>query len=146
MSDEPGPGLFQIRTKHYQRVPDFLELWSRTMFVRTCIGAGIAIALLGLWWWPLWLVLGLPWALLTARGVLDMNQEHHAILKNYPVIGHLRYVLESVRPEIQQYFVEDDHDGRPFDREDRSVVYQRANRRAPLGAHLPGHRAGLSTR
>ncbi len=61
-----------------------------------------------------------------ALGVHDMNQKSRALLRNYPVIGHGRYVMELVRPEIQQYFVESNLDGRPFHRNERSIVYQRA--------------------
>lgn len=53
-------------------------------------------------------------------------RSHRNVLRNYPVIGHFRYFFESIRPEIQQYFVETNESGRPFSREQRSVVYQRA--------------------
>ncbi len=56
----------------------------------------------------------------------DLLQKTHSVLRNYPVIGHARYLLESIRPELQQYFIERDWDGRPFDRDTRSVVYERA--------------------
>ncbi|MCB9765664.1 MAG: FMN-binding glutamate synthase family protein [Alphaproteobacteria bacterium] len=59
-------------------------------------------------------------------GFYDMAQPQHAIRRNFPVIGNLRYILESVRPEMHQYFIETDTDGTPFSREQRSVVYQRA--------------------
>ena len=59
-------------------------------------------------------------------GFCDMLQNRRAILKNFPVIGNLRYLMELIRPEINQYFVESNSEGRPFSREDRSVVYQRA--------------------
>lgn len=59
-------------------------------------------------------------------GLWDMFQTKHAILRNFPVIGHGRYLMEMIRPEINQYFVESNTDGAPFSREDRSVVYQRA--------------------
>lgn len=59
-------------------------------------------------------------------GVIDTLQSRHAIRRNFPVIGNLRYLMELVRPELQQYFVENNHDGRPIPREVRSVVYQRA--------------------
>ncbi len=58
-------------------------------------------------------------------GWRDLRSNHN-ILRNYPVIGHFRYFFESIRPEIQQYFVESNDSGRPFSREQRSVVYQRA--------------------
>ncbi len=61
-----------------------------------------------------------------AVAVWDLVQRKHALLRNYPVIGHARYALEAIRPEIQQYFIERDYDGRPFDRDTRSMIYQRA--------------------
>lgn len=63
---------------------------------------------------------------LAAVGAHDLWQRKHSILRNYPVIGHARYALEAIRPEIQQYFIERDYDGRPFDRNTRSMIYQRA--------------------
>ncbi len=59
-------------------------------------------------------------------GVYDSCQPWHAVIRNFPVIGRARYWMETVRPEIQQYFVESDTSGRPFSRELRSVIYQRA--------------------
>ena len=59
-------------------------------------------------------------------GLYDMLQRKHTILRLYPVIGRLRYVFESIRPEIQQYFVESDTNGKPISREFRELVYQRA--------------------
>jgi len=59
-------------------------------------------------------------------GIHDSYQRSHAVIRNFPVIGRARYWMEAIRPEIQQYFVESDTSGRPFSRELRSVVYQRA--------------------
>jgi glutamate synthase domain-containing protein 2 len=59
-------------------------------------------------------------------GTADMLQTRRAIRRNFPVIGHARYLLEEIRPEIQQYFIESNTDGKPFPREDRDVVYQRS--------------------
>jgi len=56
----------------------------------------------------------------------DLRQPQHAILRNYPVIGHLRFLLEFIRPEIRQYFIEGENEAAPFSRAQRSVVYQRA--------------------
>jgi glutamate synthase domain-containing protein 2 len=70
------------------------------------------------------------WALaffaLVLVGVHDIRQTRHAVLRNYPVIGHLRFLLEFIRPEIRQYFFEGDNDAAPFSRQQRSLVYQRA--------------------
>ena len=63
---------------------------------------------------------------LAALGSYDLVQREHTILANYPLLGHGRYLMEAVRPEIRQYFIEDDLDGRPFHREQRSLIYQRA--------------------
>ena len=61
-----------------------------------------------------------------ALGLQDMSQRTHAIRRNFPVVGRLRYLFEAVRPEMHQYFIETDQNGRPFSREQRSLVYQRA--------------------
>ena len=65
-------------------------------------------------------------AALAVLGVRDMLQTRHAILRTHPIAGHLRFLLEKVRPEIRQYFFEDDKSGAPFSRDKRAVVYQRA--------------------
>jgi len=63
---------------------------------------------------------------LIALWIYDVTQTKHAVLRNFPVMGHMRYILEFFRPEIQQYFVADDEEERPFNREIRSLIYQRA--------------------
>ena len=91
------------------------------------------------------LVYGMGWGLLlgaaglVALGVHDLLQTHHSILRNYPVIGHLRFLLEFVRPEIRQYFIESDNEAAPFSRSQRSLVYQRAkgeSDKRPFGTQL----------
>ena len=72
-------------------------------------------------------------------GVLDVAQKKQAIRRNFPLLGHGRYLLESIRPEINQYFIESNWDGMPFNRERRSVVYQRAKGQVdtiPFGTQL----------
>ncbi|RAI91464.1 FMN-binding glutamate synthase family protein [Algoriphagus yeomjeoni] len=64
--------------------------------------------------------------ILLGIGIYDINQKSHAILRNFPVVGHFRYLLEKISPEIQQYFIETNTDGRPFSRNLRSLVYRRA--------------------
>lgn len=59
-------------------------------------------------------------------GLHDYFQTRHAVLRNFPLLGHLRYLLEAIRPEISQYFIESETSGVPFNREQRSVVYQRS--------------------
>lgn len=78
------------------------------------------------YWWPpilLSLILFIP---LFIFGVMDAMQTRHGVRRNFPIIGNLRYFFEMIRPELQQYFVESNHSGRPIPRELRSVVYQRA--------------------
>lgn len=61
-------------------------------------------------------------------GLRDFFQTKHSVLRNFPIVGHFRYWLEFIRPEINQYFIESNSDGVPFSREQRTVVYQRAKR------------------
>ena len=68
----------------------------------------------------------LVFAALSAVGVHDLLQPHHAVLRNYPILGHLRFLLEFIRPEIRQYFIEADNEAAPFSRAQRSLVYARA--------------------
>ncbi|WP_037570203.1 FMN-binding glutamate synthase family protein [Phaeacidiphilus oryzae] len=84
--------------------------------------AGAAAATASPWWW----FAAVPCAAAAGLGSYDLLQRRHSILRNYPVLGHLRFLLESIRPELQQYFVERNYDGRPYDRDVRSLVYQRA--------------------
>ncbi|MCD2193728.1 FMN-binding glutamate synthase family protein [Actinomycetospora endophytica] len=72
-----------------------------------------------------WVLLGVVGVLLLV-GVYDVLQRRHSLLRNYPVVGHLRFLLERIRPELQQYFIERNVDGRPFDRDTRTIVYERA--------------------
>ena len=67
-------------------------------------------------------------AALVLLGCYDLWQPRHAIRRNYPIIGNMRFLFESVRPELRQYFFEGDNDGEPFSRAQRSIVYQRAKR------------------
>jgi glutamate synthase domain-containing protein 2 len=63
---------------------------------------------------------------LTVIGIHDILQKHHSILRNYPVLGHVRWFAEMIRPEIRQYLIEADEDAWPFSRVQRSVVYARS--------------------
>lgn len=93
-----------------------------------------------LWLWS-FLVFG-PVILI---GLYDMFQTKHSLRRLYPALGRFRYLLESVRPEIQQYFVESDTSGMPIPREFRSVIYQRAKGdrdTRPFGTIFDVNRAG----
>ena len=76
---------------------------------------------------------------LTVLGWRDTMQTRHSVLRNYPVIGHFRFLLEFIRPEMRQYFIEGDNEAAPFSRQQRSLVYQRAKGQAdkrPFGTQL----------
>jgi glutamate synthase domain-containing protein 2 len=81
-----------------------------------------ALCAISLWW----LLAALPLLFLGVLGLFDLLQRRHSILRNYPVAGHLRFLLEAVRPEIQQYFIERNIDGGPYDRNTRTVIYERS--------------------
>ncbi|HET8552921.1 MAG TPA: FMN-binding glutamate synthase family protein [Gammaproteobacteria bacterium] len=77
--------------------------------------------------------LGLPWLYglilplpLTLIGLYDLAQREHNVVRNYPILAHIRFMAESIRPQIRQYFVESDTDGKPFDHNERKIIYQRA--------------------
>ena len=61
-------------------------------------------------------------------GLMDVTQGSHSILRNYPLIGHLRFLLEYIRPEIRQYFLENDEEKIPFSRNQRAMVYSRSKK------------------
>ena len=80
-----------------------------------------------------------------AVGIRDLRQTKRALLRNYPVIGHLRFLLEWIRPEIRQYFLESDREAVPFSRQQRSLVYQRSkgeSDKRPFGTQLDVHEPG----
>ena len=99
-------------------------------------------ALLGAFTWVAFNT-GSMLAMLGAVGVItglhDVRQVRHSVLRNYPVIGHLRFLLEFIRPEMRQYFIESDTEAAPFSRLQRSLVYQRAKDepdQRPFGTQL----------
>ena len=101
------------------------------------------IALSFLWGKALYLLLLI--APIIILGLIDMFQNTHTIRRLYPFLGRFRYMLESVRPEIQQYFVESDTNGTPISREFRSLIYQRAKGARdtrPFGTIFDVNRAG----
>lgn len=88
---------------------------------------------------PFWIFAAAPLLALAALGVHDLIQNRHSILRNYPITGHFRFLLEALRPELQQYFIERDTDGTPYPRSDRSVIYERAklqNEEVAFGTEL----------
>jgi glutamate synthase domain-containing protein 2 len=116
----------------------------RKLFI---VSAVIILSMLIAWsiiWHPaVWsLVIVVPFIML---GVYDMIQTEHTITRNFPVFGHLRFVMEDLRPKIYQYFIESDTNGTPFNRQYRSVVYQRAKMdddTRPFGTELDVYENG----
>lgn len=117
----------------------------RTGIIAVVVAAALAEACVAVvvspWWW----LAAVPLAVLGVVGVWDLVQRRHSVLRNYPVIGHARFLLERIRPELQQYFVERNFDGRPFDRDIRSIVYERAKGTAaeePFGTERDVYQPG----
>src|SRR5690242_4384767 len=75
----------------------------------------------------IWIVAALI-ALLIAVAIFDVTQRQHAILRTFPILGHFRYLLESVGPELRQYIVTDNDEERPFSRDQRRWIYASAKR------------------
>ena len=95
-------------------------------------------------WWLLAEIVLVPLVLL---GIYDYFQPKHSILRNYPLAGRMRFLMEGMGPELHQYLVENDTDGRPFDRDTRSVIYQRAKNVAdkkPFGTERDVYDSGYS--
>ncbi|MGW2788014.1 FMN-binding glutamate synthase family protein [Streptomyces populi] len=101
----------------------------------------VAAVLVSPWYWGV----AVPLLVAALVAVHDLVQRRHSVLRNYPLLGHFRFALERLRPELQQYFIERNFDGRPFDRDTRSIVYERAKGTAaeePFGTELDLYRAG----
>jgi len=135
-----GPILLRAEEKPKTRI----ALTARSIFITLSIIIPCAI-FLATWFWPkvLWTFLIILPVIL--RGIYDMAQRKSTILRLYPIIGHMRYFFESIRPEIQQYFVESDTNGMPISREFRSLVYQRAKKQRdtrPFGTLFDVYRDG----
>jgi glutamate synthase domain-containing protein 2 len=110
----------------------------RKVFVISCIVVS-ALILLWAYYWIDALFAFVIVAPLIYMGFVDMAQDRQAIRRNFPLLGRLRYVFEDMRPKIQQYFVESDTDGTPLNRNERSVIYQRAKKQVdtiPFGTQL----------
>ena len=103
---------------------------SVVLLIFSLLGAGV-MGMNG--WWPT------VFLLLSLVGLYDLQQSHHAILRNYPIIGHMRFMLETIRPEIRQYFLESETEASPFSRAQRTLVYTRAKGQSdkrPFGTQL----------
>lgn len=106
----------------------------------------ITLPLLGTWQWFLVWPFTLVATALSLLGVYDLWQKSHAVLRNYPVIGHIRYLVESIRPEIRQYLLETDDEKLPFSRSQRSLIYARAKNQIgdrPFGTLIDVYGSGF---
>ena len=118
----------------------------KVRFTTLAFAITIAICLIVCWWfewvtwyWPAFAV-GLA-----ALGIHDLLQNKRAILRNYPLLGHLRFFFEFIRPEVRQYFFESDTEAVPFSRQQRAIVYQRAKGeldKRPFGTQLDTYADG----
>ncbi|BBZ04142.1 FMN-binding glutamate synthase family protein [Mycolicibacterium chitae] len=98
----------------------------RPLLVAGVAAAAVLLGLLAVLVHAGWWLAAVPVAALAGLGVWDLLQTRHTILRAFPILGHLRYLMEAIRPEVQQYFIESSTDGTPFDRETRDMVYERA--------------------
>ncbi|MGB7860216.1 MAG: FMN-binding glutamate synthase family protein [Acidimicrobiia bacterium] len=104
----------------------------------------IPLALLVSPWWWLLEILFVPLALL---GIYDYTQQRHSILRNFPILGHFRFLIEDIGPELHQYIVESNQDGKPFNRDTRSIIYERAkgvNDKKPFGTEMDVYKEGYT--
>ena len=115
-----------------------------TVFVLCLLATALSLVLIP--WGRHWAeVAAALFGALSVIGVIDLLQAHHSIQRNYPVIGHIRWMVEMIRPEIRQYLMEADEDAAPFSRSQRSMVYQRAkglSAERPFGTLLDVYRQG----
>src|SRR6218665_120743 len=111
----------------------------RKLFLQVTIISLVVFAALALWVWNgFWWFFGVV-AFFTLWGIYDMLQTKHSLIRNFPLFGRARWLMEALRPKLYQYFIESDTDGRPINRIDRSTVYQRAKLQTdtmPFGTQL----------
>jgi glutamate synthase domain-containing protein 2 len=149
---DTGPELFAKDTTKVAvnlRTSLPIKYHHRRTFMRRLffkVSAFLFLAIFAMSWWipqALWsLCVALP---LFGFGLHNVLQKKKALLRNFPLLGSFRYLLEMIRPEIQQYFIESETDGLPVNRETRSVVYQRAKRQTdtvPFGTQRDVYQQG----
>jgi glutamate synthase domain-containing protein 2 len=122
------PGCATSGRSEEMMSPIFMPLTPRFITFTLTV---LAMILFGIWLYfdqrsiVLAILLGIS-IFLTGVGIIDLFQKSHAVLRNYPIAAHLRFIFEAIRPEMRQYFFEGEKDGMPFSRDRRAVVYQRA--------------------
>lgn len=108
--------------------------------------AGLIISLPLAIWAGSGYVFAALFGLLAILGTWDLIQRRHTVSRNYPIVAHFRYLFESIGPEIRQYFIQSDTEERPFSREQRTIVYQRAKNvldKRPFGSQLGMYEEGF---
>jgi glutamate synthase domain-containing protein 2 len=117
----------------------------RRNFIILSIASILVFGLLAFFVWNgFWWFFGIA-LILVAIGAEDMLQKKHSLWRNFPILGRLRWIMEALRPKIYQYFVESDTDGRPINRLDRSIIYQRAKKQLdtmPFGTQMDVYSEG----
>ena len=119
-----------------------LSLLSRYAVFAICVVLTIVFASISM---PFSFVLAFVFAALSLLGVYDLLQSKHAITRNYPIIGHIRFLVESVRPELRQYLFETDFEKLPFSRTERSLIYARSKNepdQRPFGTLVDSYSTG----
>jgi glutamate synthase domain-containing protein 2 len=121
-----------------------LSLLSRYAFFAACVIFTLAsLPFLEYdWLWPITAITGV----LSLIGLFDLLQSPHAVRRNYPILGNIRYLVEGIRPEIRQYLLESDSDALPFSRAQRSLVYSRAKNESadkPFGTLIDVYQSGF---
>ena len=101
-------------------------VWIRPLIIAGIGVAGAALGYLAVMWHGAWALPAAAVLALAALGTWDLVQPRHTILRLYPILGHVRFLMELIRPEIRQYFIESNTEASPFDRETRDMVYERA--------------------
>ena len=127
-------------------MPDLSTMTRFTTFAGVVVLAILFFLAMLIWSWWFFLPFAL-FAVLAAMGAHDVTQTSHSILRNYPVLGHMRFFFEGIRPEIRQYLIESDQDEEPFSRDARSLVYQRAKGQEdarPFGTRMRVYDGGYS--
>jgi len=129
-----------IRSPSLAFSPRFICL---TLAILLAFGFGLALLISPGFWSVLGFVVT---AALAALGLRDLFHPTHAILRNYPIAGRLRFLMEEIRPEMRQYFFEDEKHGTPFSRDKRAIVYQRAKKqldKRPFGTQYDVYQTGF---
>lgn len=113
-------------------------LTMRPLYFKIVLPLLICSAILSLFYHD-WLYIAAIALILLIIGLFNISQSKHTILRNFPLIGYFRYFFEFISPELQQYFIERNTDGKPFSRQQRALAYQRAkdiDATTPFGTQL----------